>query len=136
MAGTPAATDQHHYACQCLNIRIRLTEAQSIPTDFVKDPDFIHVFAGEDGIVVVREYASTKVSLFHFKKNRSIPKLRCEHGCGGHQLLGHPDIPDIRLLLVYFATCLYIASTRRTPQTLMGKMAHFCPQKIGLNATL
>ena len=52
-----------HYACRCLNIRIRPAACPTTPAK-LEDPSFTPVFVEDDGISVVRLH-DRRVTFFH-----------------------------------------------------------------------
>jgi hypothetical protein len=53
MGTTTIDNDEQQYACKCLNIRLRPAATQTVPAELNADPDFIPLFIGDEGIVVV-----------------------------------------------------------------------------------
>lgn len=133
MAGTSADSDELHYACKCLNVRIRPATTQLVATESVEDPDFTQVFVGEEGISVVSNDQTCAGIPFSLICYRVILKSRRGHGRGEHLLLEHQDVTDIRQLLAYYAAYWSIVSIKHTQRTSRERMDHFYRRKGGPN---
>ncbi|KAF8897925.1 hypothetical protein BD779DRAFT_1782218 [Infundibulicybe gibba] len=67
MANTLVDENGRYYSCSCLNIRIRPARTETAPPDPATEADYIHVFVGEEGIIVAHPQVTLRI------RTRGIP---------------------------------------------------------------
>ncbi|KAF9464811.1 hypothetical protein BDZ94DRAFT_1215558 [Collybia nuda] len=60
MPSAVAENGGQHYACKCLNIRIRPQLTEAVATDLIADADFTPVFVGGEGIIVAHPQVTVR----------------------------------------------------------------------------